>query len=203
MTLNLSTKLQLILSRAVLWLGVSLFTCVSARAADLERYRIDPDHTFTFFEYKHWGLSLQRGRFDRSTGSVEIDFEARTGKVVLEIETGSISTGVGLFDNRLKSSQFFDSERFPKIVFTSNRLIFDEQNNLQALEGLLRIKDVSKVVRFDLHHFHCRFMPLYFARACGANGSAKILRSEFDLGSYAPFVSDEVTLWFNLEAIKE
>ena len=36
-----------------------------------------------------------------------------------------------------------------------------------------------------------------------ANGSAKILRSEFDLGSYAPFVSDEVTLWFNLEAIKE
>lgn len=189
--------------RAFFGLAVSLLACVSACAADLERYRIDPEHTFTFFEYKHWGLSLQRGRFDKNTGLVEIDFEARTGKVILEIEAGTMSTGVSLFDNRLKSSQFFDIERFPKIVFTSNRLIFDEQNNLQALEGLLRIKDVSKVVRFDLHHFHCRFMPLYFARACGANGSAKILRSEFDLGSYAPFVSDEVTLWFNLEAIKE
>jgi polyisoprenoid-binding protein YceI len=39
--------------------------------------------------------------------------------------------------------------------------------------------------------------------ACGANATAKILRSDFNAGKYAPNVSDEVTLGFSVEAIKE
>ncbi len=182
---------------------VFLLIPVSLEVKAKDRYRIDPQHTSSVFEYSHWGLSLQRGRFDKNSGSIEVDFDTKSGSVLIEVEVSSVSTGTPLFDSALRSARFFDVENYPKIVFRSSRLIFDEQNNLIALDGELTIKGTSKRIVLELSQFNCRFMPLYMARACGANGSAKILRSDFDLGKYTPFVSDEVTLSFSVEAIKE
>jgi polyisoprenoid-binding protein YceI len=39
--------------------------------------------------------------------------------------------------------------------------------------------------------------------ACGANAFAKIKRTEFNNGKYAPYVGDEVTLTIPVEAIKQ
>lgn len=178
-------------------------TFFSCDAAAGEKYKIDPQHTFTVFEYSHWGLSRQQGRFDRNSGLIEIDLEARNGSVLIEVDASSVSTGTNLFDVSLRSPRFFDTEKYPKIVFRSTNLVFSDSGKLIALDGDLTIKAVTKRVVLELSQFNCRFMPLYFASACGANGSAKILRSDFDLGKYTPFVSDEVTLLFSVEAIKE
>lgn len=172
-----------------------------AFAAD--RYLIDSTHTYSIFEYTHWGLSLQQGRFDKNTGFIELDSEKRTGNVQLTIDAGSVSTGSALFDATLRSSSFFHVESYPSIQFVSSNLIFDENNNVVALEGDLSIKNITKKVKFTLTHFRCRFMPLYLKSACGANGNTKILRSDFDMGRYTPFISDEVTLYFAVEAIKD
>ncbi len=185
----------------LLILTASMGLSCSAWAAD--RYVIDASHTYTIFEYSHWGLSLQQGRFDKNTGSIELDLENRSGSVQLSIEAASVSTGNSVFDAALRSSSFFDVEVFPKISFKSSALLFDEKNNVIGLEGDLTIKSTTKRVKFELTQFRCRFMPLYFKNACGANGYTKILRSEFDVGRYTPFVSDEVTLYFAVEAIKE
>lgn len=173
----------------------------SAHAAD--RYKIDPSHTSSFFEYSHWGLSLQRGRFDRNAGFIELDVENKQGKVEIEVDATSVNTGNAVFDAALRSDSFFDAEQFPTISFKSSQVLFDENGQVVGLEGELTIKNVSKSVKIELTHFHCRFMPLYLSSACGANGYTKILRSEFDMGRFIPFVSDEVTLYFNVEAIKE
>ncbi|MBC3874702.1 YceI family protein [Undibacterium flavidum] len=172
-------------------------------AATTDRYVIDPTHTYSIFEYSHWGLSLQQGRFEKNSGFIDIDSEKRTGTVQLSIDAASVSTGNGLFDTALRSSSFFDVQIYPTINFVSSALIFDEKNNVIALEGDLTIKNITKKVKFELTQFRCRFMPLYLKSACGANGNAKILRSDFDVGRYTPFVSDEVTLYFAVEAIKE
>lgn len=173
----------------------------SAHAAD--RYKIDSSHTSSFFEYSHWGLSLQRGRFDRNAGFIELDVENKQGKVEIDVDATSVNTGNTVFDAALRSDSFFDAEQFPIISFKSSQVLFDENGQVVGLEGELTIKNVSKSVKIELTHFHCRFMPLYLSRACGANGYTKILRSEFDMGRFIPFVSDEVTLYFNVEAIKE
>jgi polyisoprenoid-binding protein YceI len=176
---------------------------ISSATTATERYKIDPEHTYSVFEYSHWGLSLQRGRFDRNSGSIEIDFDRRVGSVLIEIDANSVSTGSAVFDTALKSSRFFDTVSYPKISFSSETLVFDSEGKLIAMEGELKIKNLSKTVRFELSQFNCRFMPLYLKTTCGGNGSTKILRSDFDLGRFTPFVSDEVTLYFSVEAIKE
>ena len=59
---------------------------VDTTASVGELYRIDPEHTFSSFEYMHWGLSLQRGRFDKNFGAIELDAAAKTGAIDIQIE---------------------------------------------------------------------------------------------------------------------
>ncbi len=183
---------------------IALFMATVAPTAFAEEstYRIDPEHTFTSFEYMHWGLSLQRSRFNRQSGTVTLDPDAKSGSVDLVIDAASIATGSDEFDKTLASSSFFDVGTYPTIHFKSGAMEFDG-DQLVRVTGDLTIKDVTRPVTLEVNHFACRFMVLYLKHACGANGSAKILRSDFGLGRYAPFVADEATLYFSIEAIKE
>jgi polyisoprenoid-binding protein YceI len=179
---------------------VLLMFCAGACADD--HYVIDPLHTYSSFEYTHWGLTTQRGRFDRNSGFIDLNLDKKTGTVLLEIDAGSVSTGSDLFNKVMMSETFFDAEHFQKIVFHSTRLVFD-QEQLSKIEGTLTIKDITHPVTLDITQFNCRFMFLYFRQACGANGFTKILRSDYKMDKYAPFVSDEVTLYFSVEGIRE
>ena len=167
-----------------------------------DRFKIDPEHSFAMFEYDHWGLSFQRGRFDTTSGFIELDMEAKTGSINIEIEAASISTGVGVFDRLLRSGDFFDAANHPRTTFKSSRLAFDAEK-LIRVEGNLTIKGITRPTTLEITHFNCRHMFVYGKYACGANGFAKILRSDFDMGRYAPFVSDTVTLFIIVEALKE
>jgi polyisoprenoid-binding protein YceI len=192
---------KLVLLKALILSGCLFSNQHSAVAGD--RYVIDSEHTYSIFEYSHWGLSLQKGRFDKNAGFIELDSDNKTGSVQLEIDAASVSTGNTMFDNALRSSRFFDVIAFPKILFKSTNFVFDDNKKVLAIEGDLAIKGITRAVKFEITQFNCRFMPLYFKTACGANGYTKILRSDFDVGRFTPFVSDEVTLYFSVEAIKE
>jgi len=179
-----------------------LFCCLNSAAFGADHYQIDPLHTFSSFEYQHWGISTQRGRFDKNSGFIDFDPENKSGSITIEIDAASISTGSELFDKIMRSDTFFDTDQFQKIIFNSTRLIFDEER-LRQIEGTLTIKDITRPVTIEVTNFNCRFMFLYLKKACGANGYTNILRSDFKMDRYAPFVSDAVTLYFSVEGIKE
>ena len=185
------------IARCALWVMM-----VPGVACAGDHYVMDPSHTFSSFEYSHWGLSSQRGRFDRSSGFIDLDRDGQSGSITLDIDATSVSTGTEMFDRIMRSSAFFDVDHFPKILFSSTRFLF-EQDQLAHVEGNLTIKDTTRPVTLDISQFNCRFMVLYLKHTCGANGSTKILRSDYKMSRYAPFVSDEVTLYFSVEAIKE
>ncbi len=181
---------------------VLLGTLLCLPAFATERYVIDSLHTYSSFEYQHWGLSAQRGRFDRNSGVIEIDRDNKVGMIELEIDAGSVNTGSALFDSVMRSTSFFDVDHFQKIIFNSSQFLFDG-DQLTQIQGTLTIKDTTLPVTLDVTQFNCRFMILYFKKACGANGFTRILRSDYKMDKYTPFVSDEVTLYFSVEAIKE
>ena len=167
-----------------------------------ERYQIDSAHTFSYFEYSHWGLSQQRSRFDTTTGTIELDRDNQSGSVEIDIDAASVSTGSDSFNQIMRSGDYFDSANYPKISFKSSTLHFDGPQ-LTQVDGDLTIKGISHPVTLQISNFNCRFMLIYGKQACGANGSASILRSDYKLGRYVPFVSDAVTLHISVEAIKE
>jgi len=190
-------KKNALLRSLLLLLMLGSSTCFAA-----DRYLIDPEHTFSYFEYNHWGLSKQRSRFDTTTGSIEIDQETHSGSIDIEIDAASVSTGSDRFNQVMRSGDFFDAANYPKISFKSSSLHFEEQQ-LTKVDGDLTIKGITHPVTLEISNFNCRFMLAYGKQACGANGSAKILRSDYKLARYVPFVSDAVTLHISVEAIKE
>jgi len=131
-----------------------------------------------------------------------LDEDNKSGSITIEIDASSVHTGSELFDNIMRSDSFFATQQFQKIIFNSTKLIFND-DKLSQVEGNLTIKDKTKPVVIDITQFNCRFMLLYLKRACGANGFTKILRSDFGVDRFIPFVSDEVTLYFSVEGIKE
>lgn len=185
------------------WTAGFLLSCAGAFVFAADVYDIDPRHTFSTFEYDHWGLSRQQGRFDSTRGHIEISPESGKGEIAIEINAASVNTGIDAFNKLLRSPDFFDVESNPAIVFTSSRLRFDGERLIEV-EGDLNIKGIKRPLTLKIHHYHyrCRFMLIYGAQACGANGSAMILRSDFELGRYTPFVSDQITLHISVEAIR-
>src|SRR5471030_2398528 len=86
--------------------------------ATASTYQFDPDHTYPSFEADHiGGLSVWRGKFDKSQGSVTLDRAAGTGSVEVTTDIASVHTGNGKLDQYLQTDQFFDAPKFPAATY--------------------------------------------------------------------------------------
>ena len=173
----------------------------SATYAAPESYTADPTHTFVSFEYNHLGYSNQRSRFDNVKANVTLDTAAKTGSVEVTIDPKFVNTGSDKFNQHLQSEDFFDVAKFPTATFKSTKVIFSG-NKPSEIIGDLTLKGVTKQVKLQVTNFVCQPHPFTKKDICGANATTKIKRSEFDLGKFAPAVSDDTTLSIVIEAAK-
>ena len=87
------------------------------------RWEIDPAHTSVEFAVKHMMFTTVRGRFKTFTGTVYVDERnPEKSRVEVEIDAASIDTGVADRDAHLRSADFLDAEKHPKIIFRSTRV---------------------------------------------------------------------------------
>jgi polyisoprenoid-binding protein YceI len=184
-------------------IALAIATSFSAAAfAAPETYVLEQNHTKPRFEYSHMGYSTQLSRFDTAKGTVTIDRAAKTGSVDVTIDATSVNTGSDMFNGHIQGEDFFDTAKFPTITYKSDKFKF-EGDKLVGIEGNLTIKGVTKPVTLTVTSFMCMPHPMMKKEACGANATAKIKRSEFNMGKYAPLVGDEVTLTIPVESIKQ
>jgi len=101
-------------------LGIALSFPVLAAAS----HTVDSGHTFPSFEISHLGFSIQRGRFDWTSGKVLLNPESGTGSINIAIETASISTGLAELGKHLRGEDFLNAARYPKITFVSDKLTY-------------------------------------------------------------------------------
>ena len=174
----------------------------SAAYAAPETYMLDTNHTKPRFEYNHFGYSEQLSRFDTVKGTITLDRAAKTGSADVEIDATSVDTGYPLFNGHLQGEDFFDTKKFPTITFKSNKFKFDG-DKVVAVDGDLTIKGITKPVTLTVTSMMCMPHPIMKKDACGANATATVKRSEFNMAKYTPYVSDEVTLTIPVESIKQ
>lgn len=180
-----------------------LATVISGPALSApETYVIDNSHTYPRFSYSHFGFSTQLSRFDKTTGNIVIDRVTKTGSVNVTIATTSVDTGFPLFNEHIQGADFLDTEKYPTANFTSNKINFDG-DKISSVDGILTLKGISKPVTLTLSTFQCMPHPMLKKDACGADATATVKRTDFNMGKYAPNVSDEVAISIAVEAIKE
>ena len=167
-----------------------------------ETYVIDGTHTYPRFSYSHFGFSTQLSRFDKTSGNIVIDREAKTGAVNVTIATTSVDTGYPLFNEHIQGKDFLETGKYPTATFTSSKVNFDG-NKVASVDGTLTLKGISKPVTLDVTSFQCMPHPMLKKDACGANATAVVKRTDFNMGKYAPNVGDDVTLSIAVEAVNE
>ena len=157
-------------------------------------YRVDPDLTSAQFAVSHLGLSMQRGHFGRTRGTIVLDPEAHAGRIDFIVDASSIDTGWAARDAFLRGEDMFDTARYPVVRFRSTRLTFDSAR-LVGVSGELTMHNV--VARID-----CGRDTESGRDGCGAEVDTTIKRSDFGMRYALGIVGDDIGLSFQVTAFR-
>lgn len=129
---------------------VILSTVIASAVSAQTTWKVDASHSSVKFSVSHLVVSETEGTFkvyDANISSTKEDFT--DAKIDFSIDVNSINTENEMRDKHLKSDDFFNAEKFPKILFkgTSFKKV---SGNKYVLEGDLTIRDVTKKVKLDV-----------------------------------------------------
>ena len=188
--------------KMLLPLAVASLATGAALAAPVT-YQADPSHTYPSFAADHFGgLSVWRGKFDRSSGTIVLDRAAGTGTVDITVDTSSIDFGNPKLNEHTKSAEMFDVQKYPTAVYKGTLTAF-KNGSPTEVHGELTLHGVTKPVNLTINSFSCRTMPAAMGgkERCGADVSGTINRADFgiDYGEKLGF-SMQVKLAIQVEA---
>ncbi|MBP9838174.1 MAG: YceI family protein [Proteobacteria bacterium] len=132
-------------------LGLALLSTIvvsNFALADVN-WKVSPSRTTVKFKVKHFVLMEVEGRFKNPEGLVTTANEEDFSHAYVEarVPVGTISTGNTDRDTHLRQEVFFNSEKFPEMVFKSKNIVAKGSDEF-AMEGNLTIRGVTKPVSF-------------------------------------------------------
>ncbi len=117
----------------------------TATATTAKTYQIDPAHSEAAFQVRHL-ITRVRGRFAEFDGAISFAPDAPAdSSVTFTIQTRSIDTSQAQRDEHLRSTDFFDVEKFPVLTFKSTA-VAARGNDAFDVTGELTIRDVTRTI---------------------------------------------------------
>ena len=142
-------------------------------------YTLDPAHTYPSFEADHFGgLSVWRGKFDSTSGTVVYDKEAKSGSIEVTVDMTTIDFGMQKLNEHAKSVQIFDVAKYPIATYSGKFSKFNGAAPTEA-QGTLTMHGVTKPVTLNIDAFLCKINPMSKKEVCGADATATFNRSDF------------------------
>jgi polyisoprenoid-binding protein YceI len=130
----------------------------------MAKWIIDADHTVAHFTVRHMMINDVHGQFNKISGFINFDPSAIASTFMeIQIETASIFTGIEPRDNHLRSSDFFDVEKYPHIIFKSSK-IEEVGSNMFNVHGGLTLHGITQPVLLHAEYFG----PTYFTDETGS-----------------------------------
>ena len=174
----------------------------------MSKWVIDSVHSEVGFKVKHLVISNASGKFTVFEGTVDATKEDFSdAKVSFSADISSIHTGQEQRDGHLKSADFFDAEKFPKLSFVSSSLTPISGSDY-ILKGDFTLHGVTKPIELEVD-FGGIQKDLYGQTVAGFEITGKIKRSEFGLSWSAVteagglVVGEDVKIHINAELIKK
>jgi polyisoprenoid-binding protein YceI len=161
---------------------------------------VDPSHSSITFSVGYLGISNVTGNFKTYEGSINSSkSDLSDARISFSVDANSINTEVEARDNHLKSPDFFDVAKFPKMTFESTSL--KKKGKDYILEGNMTIKGITKKVAFTVKYGGTA-KDNYANERVGLSLNGKINRSDYGINGGQGFVGEEVTFILNLNFIK-
>lgn len=180
---------------------IAAILAVCAGSAFAQTYNIEPNHTYPSFEADHLGISVWRGKFTKTSGTVKLDRTGKSGSIDIAIDAGSIDFGHAKMNEHAKSKDMFNVEQFPTITYKGKAMKFEGDRPV-AVEGDLTMLGVTRPVTLAIARFKCIEHPMFKREVCGADATAEFKRTDFGLNYGTPRFAPEVKLAIQVEALK-
>ena len=171
------------------------------------KWALDPAHSEVNFKVKHLVISSVTGTFKSFEGGFETDQEDfSNADIHFSLDVNSIDTNQEQRDVHLKSADFFDQEKYPKISFKSTS--FTKSGEDYELTGNLNVKDVTKPIKLKVE-FGGTATDFYGNEKAGFEITGKISRKEYGLTwdavteAGAIVVGDDIKLNINAQFAKQ
>ncbi len=183
-------------------LAAGLATAATFAQADAEKYVLDSSHSQIVFSYNHLGYSTTYGMFSGFAGEIMFDQEAPAqSSVTVSFPVKTMLTGWEERFGHFMSADFFGATDGEMVNFVSTSIEVTGDNTAK-ITGDLTLNEVTKSVVLDATLNQVGDHPMAGKPWAGFDATATLIRSDFNLGQFAPFVSDEVALQISIEAMK-
>ncbi|MEX0367585.1 YceI family protein [Ruegeria sp. HKCCD8929] len=183
-------------------LAAALATAASAALAAPEKYVLDSSHSQVVFTYNHLGFSTTTGMFSGFAGEIMFDQEdPAASSVSVSMPVTSMLTGWEKREEHFMSEDFFGASDGDLVTFTSTGIEVTGENTAK-ITGDLSMNGVTKAVVLDAKLNQAGEHPMAGKPWAGFDATTTLLRSDFNVGKFAPFVGDEVELKISVEAMK-
>ena len=179
-------------------------TAVAAPTA----YTLDPSHSQAVFTYNHLGFSTTTGMYSGFEGEIMFDAEEPANSSVnVTFPAESMITG---WDARsahfLESGDFFNLSEYPDVTFTSTGIEVTGENTAN-ITGDFTLNGVTKevVLETTLNQQTDSYPipPFEGKAAIGLSATTTLIRSDYNLGAFTPFIADEIPVMISIEAMAE
>ena len=182
--------------------AITIAAAASATSAAPVTYKIDPDHTYPSFEADHMGVSVWRGKLNKTRGKVMLDKAAGTGTLDVAVDLSSIDFGQDALNRWARGPEFFNVRKHPLATY-KGRLDGFANGVPSQVVGDLTLRGVTRPVVLKINAFKCMPHPLFKRELCGADALATFNRDEFGLDAGKDYgFNMEVTLRIQVEAIQ-
>ncbi|MDT8856333.1 YceI family protein [Paracoccaceae bacterium Fryx2] len=167
-----------------------------------EKYTLDSSHSQIVFSYDHLGFSTGFGMFSGFAGEIMLDAAAPAeSSVSVSFPVKTMLTGWQERFDHFMSKDFFDATDDEMVTFVSTGIeVTGEKTAL--ITGDLTLNGVTKPVVLDAVLNQMGDHPMAGKPWAGFSATTTLARSDYGLGMFAPFVSEEVKVQISIEAMK-
>lgn len=182
-------------------IAAGLIAAAGFATAEPAKYVLDSGHSQVVFTYSHLGYSTTYGMFSGFEGEIMFDQDApANSSVSVSMPLSSMITGWDARFDHFMTADFF-ANADDVVTFTSTGI--DVTGDATAnITGDLTLNGVTKSVVLDAKLNQAGQHPMAGKEWAGFDATTTLVRSEFNLGKFAPYVSDEVQLMISIEAMK-
>src|SRR5580700_3518786 len=165
-------------------------------------YTLEPDYTQGVFRWNHLGFSSPAAQFAQGTGTLEFDpADPSKSSVQVTIPLSSLNTGVPALDEDFRSTDFFDTAKFPTATFKSTKVVKRGAADHLDITGDLNLHGVTKPVMLDVTVVRIGINPRTNVPTVGFDATTTLKRSDFGLGKYVPQVGDDIQMHIIVQAV--
>ena len=171
------------------------------------KWEIDPSHSEMLFKIKHLEIATITGRFDEISGTAEAQEDFENAVFSFTANVDSIDTNDKNRDAHLKSADFFDAEKYPKISFCSTKFKRIGDATFEII-GKLTIKEITKptILHIDyggtnIDHWGNKKTGLKLKGVINRKDFGLVWNSAIEAGGV--LVSEEVRINGNIELVQK